>query len=217
MAMKHLYKIYPKRSIRGIRPKEIMEPTILEGLNRREFLKCFNEGELYAIVNNEEIHLKECNYEKAESLFNVEETIHSESEINIIDEKTAVDQEESSTMQADIQHDCVNKNMCNYDLTRVVLENNDQSDTANIISETTDDEILEENIEQQEAEIAGKELSEDKIEDDVESDEKEKSGNNLQQPQHYNKNHNNNSNQSNYRNHKHGKNNKGKFVINNQN
>ena len=125
MAMKHLYKIYPKRTLRGIRPKEIMEPTILENLNRQEFLKCFNAGELYAIVNDKEIHIKECNYDKAEALFveketlvkpevaieqpNVE-TILTPTQVNEIEEKAA----EMVNVVAPVMEDNTNKNMRSY-------------------------------------------------------------------------------------------------------
>lgn len=234
MAMKHLYKLYPQHVLRGVLPKPIATPTELENLNRQEFIKCFNGGELYAIVDNKEIHITECNYEKAESLFTETE-----------------DDDSTVETETNVQHDEVNENAKQYETPDVqIVENNttpeiiyqDQDsenannnddtiaaseadgESATLVENNDDLELHEANN----AAPAGNDVDmtvtaneNDTVNDDSENnteEDKEKqdqpSGNNSQQPQHYNKNHNNHSNQSNYRNQKHGNNNKGKFVIN---
>lgn len=132
MAMKHLYKIYPKRTLRGIRPKEIMEPTVLENLNRQEFLKCFNAGELYAIINDEEVHIKECNYDKAEALF-VEKKTVEEPTVSVV---TPVAHEEVNENQTQIE---VSVLETTTDTTAPQIESDPKTDIENSDELTGDD------------------------------------------------------------------------------
>lgn len=243
MAMKHLYKVYPQHVLRGILPKPIAAPTVLEGLNRQEFIKCFNGGEVYAIIDDKEIHITECNYEKAEKLFENSE------------DKNTVE------VKSKIQHDAVNKNLKQYKTPEIhiaveqaTVSNDDETDAIDELEKSDEiddnsdeskndtnysDEIpnvdaVSSPAEESETEILNTDdlKSEDVVNStevesddtsaitDSEKDEVEiagKAGNNLPQSKQYNKNHNNHSGQSNYRNHKHGNNNKGKFVINTSN
>lgn len=68
--MDHLYKVYPKTDISGIlqNNKRIIDPTVLK-LNRKEFIKCMNGGDVYAIVNGEEVLIDTVDYDKAEAMF----------------------------------------------------------------------------------------------------------------------------------------------------
>lgn len=64
--MNNIFKIYPRKPISGILPnnKQIIVPTILP-LNASEFIRCMNNGEVYAIVDGKEVLIKEINYDKA--------------------------------------------------------------------------------------------------------------------------------------------------------
>lgn len=81
--MEHLYKVYPKNDISGILPgnKRILDPVVMT-LNRKEFIKCMNAGDVYAIVNGQEIIIEELNYDKAESLFDTKNNNQKHTEIN---------------------------------------------------------------------------------------------------------------------------------------
>lgn len=81
--MEHLYKIYPKNDISGILPgnKRILDPVVMP-LNRKEFIKCMNAGDVYAIVNGQEIFISELDYDKAESLFDIKNNNQKEPENN---------------------------------------------------------------------------------------------------------------------------------------
>ena len=70
--MANLYKVCPKNDISGILPgnKRINDPVTMP-LNRKEFIKCMKAGEVYAIINGKEILIEELDYDKAESLFKV--------------------------------------------------------------------------------------------------------------------------------------------------
>ena len=233
--MRHLYKVYPKSYISGVRPKQIIKPTILENLNRQEFLKCFNGGELYAIINNAEIHIKECNYEKAEKLFE-----DNQNQIAVLAQLQSLDEVNKNERKYDPvvlgKNDALSTKIINApyipeDLAETALNTvEEQTETAKSATiENKEDDSKTESIPESSDAVFATGLSTD-IEENTKLPESvttvasvdetknvvNTEGNIKQNAQQYNKNHNNQSGQSNYHNQKkHGKNNKGKFVINN--
>ena len=142
--MSHLYKVYPRTDISGILPnnKRISEPTVLK-LNKQEFIRCMNYGEVYALVNDTEILIKDIDYDKAESLFvskvlsdskSITNEVKIEDSNNKITEESVVPNEEFDNVIDEKE-----KNSCdikNEDVEDVNLVN--QSYESNIESEEPD-------------------------------------------------------------------------------
>ena len=137
--MEHIYKIYPKnkRHISGILPnrKQIIEPTVVKNLNRREFLRCMASGEVHAIVDGVEIPIYSHNYEEAEAIFDkkVSKKSYEAPTLTIIPNKEDIQipvSDENNTIKDDI----------------LSTENSNisvETETDHVVENNTDDELVE--------------------------------------------------------------------------
>lgn len=118
--MDKLFEVHPKRPIAGVLPnnKRIAEPTKLH-LNKAEFMRCMNNGSVYAIVGEDRVLVKETNYDKALELFD-KHVEYTTKQIHLQDKATVKD-----TVQ--VKENLQKNNSLNVSVTKTV--NNDKKET----------------------------------------------------------------------------------------
>lgn len=69
--MQNLFEIHPKRPISGILPnRKRLDNIMTLTLSRAEFLRCMQNGTVYAILKDKKVLVTETDWDKATALFN---------------------------------------------------------------------------------------------------------------------------------------------------
>lgn len=135
--MQKLFEIHPKRPISGILPnRERINNTTVLPLSRAEFLRCMQNGTLYAVLGNKKVLVTETDWDKALALFGTQDdqTIQYK-EPTVISKDIATTKDNDAVTMIDVK--IINQKDSEKDFSEII------NDEIEVIEEEHDEEIKE--------------------------------------------------------------------------